>query len=69
MFIYTEKDTESHKLKITAYNTKHTDNTQIHFQQSIFLKLHKLWAPRASWTAFELTIDLHTGKIRPMRLH
>ena len=53
MFIYTDNYTKSQKIReITIYDTKQTNNTKIHFQQSIiyllFKKIHKCWAPWAS---------------------
>ena len=38
--------------KKTTYTTEHTKNTQIHFQQSIFQKIHKFGAPWASLDSF-----------------
>ena len=61
MFIYTENYTESHtNIEEKYYNTKHTQNTQIHFQQSIFLKYISFGLPGSLWKAFKLQIDLPT---------
>ena len=39
-------------LDLTTYNTKHTKNTLIHFEQAIIPEIHKCWAPRASPDSF-----------------
>ena len=66
MFIYTENYTESHTNIKKQYNTKHTQNTPIHFQQSIFFQKYISWGlPGPPWTAFELKTDLPTSKNHP----
>ena len=53
MFIYTENYNESHEaFKLKIYNTKHTQNTQIHLQQAIFPKIHKFGVSWASPDSF-----------------
>ena len=57
-------------IKITSYKTKHTKHTQIHFQQSIFPKIHKCWVPRASLeSTLARKLTCVCKIMRPMRLH
>ena len=58
IFIYIQPITHNliQTLKMTIYNTKHTQNTQIHFQQSFFSfpKTHKWGFPGPVRAAFDL---------------
>ena len=62
MFIFTGNPLNLIRtLKINIYNTKHTRNTQMHFQQSIFIQEYiSFGLPGPLRTAFEQQIDLPT---------